>query len=67
MNKSQKQYKHSTQTKKKFFTLFTTKNDIKIQNFNAQIQNKAQQTQTKGSNVNYQYHIQFTKLLFIQQ
>ena len=67
MKKSQKHNKPSTQTKKKFFTLFTTKNDIKIQNFNAQIQKKAQQTQTKGSNVNYQYHIQFTKLLFIQQ
>ena len=53
--------------KKKFFTLFTTKNGIKIQNFNTQILNKAQQTRTKGSNVNYQYRIQFTNSLFIQQ
>ena len=67
MKKSQKHNKPSTKTTKKFFTLFTTKNGIKIQNFNTQIQNKAQQTRTKGSNVNYQYHIQFTKLLFIQQ
>ena len=67
MKKSQKHNKPSTRTTKKFFTLFTTKNGIKIQNFNTQIQNKAQQTRIKGSNVNYQYHIQFTKSLFIQQ
>ena len=66
MKKSQKHNKPSTRTTKKFFPLFTT-NGIKIQNFNTQIQNKAQQTRTKGSNVNYQYHIQFTKSLFIQQ
>ena len=47
MKKSQKHNKPSTQTTKKFLTLFTTKNGIKIQNFNAQIQNKAQQTRTK--------------------
>ena len=67
MKKSQKHNKPSTRTTKKFFTLFTTKKGIKIQNFNTQIQNKAQQTRTKGSNVNYQYHIQFKKSLFIQQ
>ena len=66
MKKSQKHNKPSTRTTKKFFTLFTT-NGIKIQNFNTKIQNKAQQTRTKGSKVNYQYHIQFTKSLFIQQ
>ena len=45
--------------------MFTTKNGIKIQNFNTQILNKAQQTRTKGSNVNYQYQIQFTKSRYL--
>ena len=67
MKKSQKHNKLSTRTTKKFFALFTTKNGFKIQSFNTQIQNKAQQTRTKGSNVNYQYHIQFTNSLFSQQ
>ena len=41
---------------------------IQIQNFNTQIQKKkAHQTWTKGSNVNNQFHIKFTNLLFIHQ
>ena len=67
MKKSEKHNKPNTRTTKKFFTLFTTKSDFKIQNSNTQIQNKAQQTRTKGSNINYQYHIQFTNSLFIKQ
>jgi len=52
---------------KNLFTLITNKNGFQIQNFNTQIQKKAHQTQTKGSNVNHQYHIQFTNSLFIHQ
>ena len=66
MKKSQKHNKPSTKTTKKFFTLFTTKNGIKIQSFNTQIQNKAQQLEQDDQHQPSEPHTQYLQIRYPQ-
>ena len=55
-----------TRTTKNFFTWITTKNGIQIQNFNTQIQNKAQQLEQDDQHQPSEPHTQYLQIRYPQ-